>query len=182
MISFLPDGTIQIDGFPDGPVTVRPPTYGGLKRLRAERVRVARDAEDKIDRWEAEHPAPEGEEADTDPHAATRREEDRLIAIQDANHEAAIGWWRLILVGDDSFAKLADGKVPDDADDWPAELIFDVRPLLPRLPEGQTHSVETIMAAQSTPDRIMRHFGLGRSRSSSGESNGQVTNPQSLAL
>lgn len=154
------DGSITID-FVSGPVRVHAPTFGGLKRLRAERVRLARQAQDKLKAWEAEHPEPEdhgtlGEDdyVPADPDAAARYNEDRVIAAEQINLEAIEVWWRLVLQGDESFKKLADGPVPDDVDEWPAFLLYDIRPAIP-----PNSSLDVILSAQSTPDRVVRHWG-----------------------
>lgn len=176
MIRFNDDGSSDID-FPTGMVHVQPPTFGGLKRLRAERVRLSREAQDKLTAWDAEHPEPPGEgEGDDatppDPVAVARRIEDRVIAAEEANLEATEKWWRLLLVGDDSFKALADGNVPENVDEWPAAMLYDVRPIPPA---GAT--VEMLLSSQSAPDRWVRH--VANFRSSSGPTNGQVPSPTS---
>lgn len=170
MISFdKTDGSVTID-FAAGPVRLHAPTFGGLKRLRAERVRLARAAQDKLTAWDADHPAPEdvGTEGEpgfepADEAEVARRAEDRVMAAEQANLEATEAWWRLVLVGDDSFKKLAEGPVPDDVDEWPAGLLYDVRQIIP-----PNSSLDVILAAQSTPDRMVRHWGEVHSAPGSG--------------
>lgn len=166
MITFNDDGTTTID-FAGGPVTVRPPTFGALKRLRSERVRLARKAEDEIAAWEAAHPEPVGEgDEEPDPTAVTRRAEDRALAAEAANLGGTVAWWRLVLLGDDTFQRLSEGPVPDDPDDWPAALLYDVRPVIP-----PNSTIDVILSAQSMPDQWVRHVGNGRSRSTNGAGN-----------
>jgi len=174
MITFNEDGSSDID-FPNSVVHVKPPTFGSLKRLRAARVQFAREAQDKITAWEAEHPEPQGEgEGDeatpADPVAVARHVEDRIVATEEANLEATEKWWRLLLIGDESFKALADGNVPDNVDDWPAAMLYDVRPIPPA---GAT--VEMLLSSQSAPDRWVRH--VANFRSSSGPTNGQAPSP-----
>lgn len=160
------DGSMVIE-FPQGAVRVKAPTFGGFKRLRAERVRLARVAQDQLTAWEAEHPVPEGD--DVDPVEIARHAEDRILAVEAANLTATEAWWRLLLVGDDTFKGLAETPVPEDVDDWPPSLLVDIRPAIPA-----GSSVEVILSAQSMPDQWMRHVGLGRSRS--GPMNGAAIN------
>lgn len=175
MLTFNEDGSTDID-FPDGPIHVHAPTFGSLKRLRSERVRLSRIAQDQLAAWENEHPEPTGEsdgENDTsepDPVAVARRAEDRIVAAEGFNLAATEAWWRLLLVGDDTFKGLADSAVPENTDDWPAALLFDIRPIIP-----PNSSVEVILSAQSMPDQWMRHAGNGRSRS--GPTNGAGPTP-----
>lgn len=162
MITFNSDGTTTID-FDSGPVTVKPPTFGGLKRLRSERVRLARKAEDEIAAWDAAHPIPDDDAADADPLAVTRRAEDRAIAAEEANLAGTVAWWRLVLLGDDTFKRLSEGTVPEDPDEWPAALLYDVRPVIP-----PNSSLDVILSAQSLPDQWVRHVGNGRRPSTAG--------------
>lgn len=172
MITFNADGSTTID-FPDGPVTVKAPSFGGLKRLRAERVKLARTAQDDTARWETEHPAPEGTDDDPpDPTAVGRHAEDRSLAAEAANLASTVAWWTLLLRGDDTFKGLAEGTVPSDPDDWPAALLYDIRPVIP-----PNSSLDVILSAQSTPDRWMRHVGEGHARYGSGPNAGQTTTP-----
>lgn len=162
MIRFNEDGTTTID-FDTGPVTVRPPTFGGLKRLRSERVRLARKAEDDITAWDAANPAPDEDAGLVDPAAVTRRAEDRALAAEEANLAGTVAWWKLLLLGDDTFKKLSDGAVPEDPDEWPAALLYDVRPVIP-----PNSSLDVILSAQSLPDQWVRHVGNGRRPSTTG--------------
>lgn len=170
MISFdKTDGSVTID-FVSGPVRLHAPTFGGLKRLRADRVRLAREAQDKMAVWDTDHPVPEergtfGEPGYEPPDEAAmaRRAEDRVLASEQVNLEATEAWWRLVLIGDESFKKLADSPVPDDVDEWPAGLIFDVRQIIP-----PNASLDLLLAAQSTPDRLVRHWGEVHSAPGSG--------------
>lgn len=173
MIRFNEDGTTTID-FDSGPVTVKPPTFGGLKRLRSERVRLARKAEDDIAAWDAANPDPSEVDGDPDPAAITRRAEDRALAAEEANLAGTVAWWNLLLLGDDTFKPLADGPVPEDPDEWPAALLYDVRPVIP-----PNSSLDVILSAQSLPDQWVRHVGNGRSRSGStnGAGQPQTTSP-----
>lgn len=163
MLTYLDSGEIIIDDFPDGEVTVRPPRFGAMKRLRAERARLARAGETQIAAWDAEHPTGD----DDEPEVRARRATDRLLAVEAINLDAAAEWWKLVLLGDDSFAGLADGKVPADTDDWPASLIYDFRPIL-----KADAPVEAVLEAQPLVDQVFRHWGKGRSRS--GATNGQM--------
>ena len=165
------DGSITID-FAAGPVRLHAPTFGGLKRLRAERVRLARVAQDKITAWEVEHPGPEDQGVEgedgfvpADPIEVARHAEDRILALEAASLESTEAWWRLIFDGDETFKKLAESSVPTDVDDWPASLLFDIRPVI-----APNSSLDVILSAQSTPDRVVRFWGEGRS--SSGPGNG----------
>lgn len=167
MIRFNDDGSSDID-FPNGVVHVRPPTFGGLKRLRSERVRLARRAQDRLTEWESAHPIPVGEgDEEPDPTEVARRAEDRIIEAEEANLDATEQWWRLLLIGDDSFKALADGSVPDDVDEWPAAMLYDMRPIPPA-----NASVDVLLSSQSAPDRWVRH--VANFRSSSGPTNGQA--------
>lgn len=103
------DGTLGIDfDYQDGStktVTVKPPKVGGYRRLRHDLY--------QIDTAQAEFTNSLPEELSD--------EEKRNRAV--AWHEdALIGWWRLVLMGDDTFASLADAAVPEDADAWPLEF------------------------------------------------------------
>lgn len=152
MISFdESDGSTTIQ-FPDGPVRIRPPRFGELRRLRAERNRLARAAVEQIAAWDAEHPEPEGDPVD--PAVLVRYREDRVMAVEEINLESTVAWWRLILLGDDTFGKLSETPVPSDVDLWPAALLFDIRPLVPA-----NSTIDVLMSAQSTPDRWIRHVG-----------------------
>lgn len=156
VIQFNEDGTLDID-FPQGKVTVRPPTFGGMKRLRADRTRFAQRAADEMRQWEIDHPAPpeDAEVADLARHA-----ENRLEATEATNLAASVDFWKLVLLGDETFQKLADGPVPSDPDDWPASLLYDFRAIVPK-----DATVEQLLGAQPLPDQWFRHVGNSRSRS-----------------
>lgn len=168
MIHFHEDGSSTID-FPNGPITIKAPTFGALKRLRSERVRLARKSEDDLAQWDAQNPEPGGEgDNSPDPVAIGRHKEDRVVAAEQFNLAATEAWWRLILLGDDTFKCLAEGDVPEDVDEWPSALIFDVRPVVP---PGAT--LDVLLSAQSAPDRWVRHVANFRSRSGNGAAAGQ---------
>lgn len=161
-------GNIVID-FETGPVTVRPPKFGAMRRLRAERSRINLAGRAKMEAWDAEHapPAPEGEDAPPeDPLEQARLLVERSLAQEEVNLDGAVEWWSLVLKGDDngSFVSLVDaGTVPDDSDDWPADLLYDFRPTV----RGNVAdlSSEEINALQPVIDQIFRHWGKARFRS-----------------
>lgn len=173
-MTFNDDGSTTID-FAESVVRIKPPTFGALKRLRAERVRLARQAEAEIAEWDAAHPAPEAtDDEEVDPLAVQRHTEDRSLAAEEANLNGTIGWWKLLLVGDDTFKGLAEDPVPEDPDEWPAALLYDVRPVIP-----PNSSLDVILSSQSAPDRWVRHVANFRSRS--GHTNG-AGQPQTASL
>lgn len=151
MIHLNDDGSITID-FAAGPVTVSAPTFGAMKRLRSDRVKLARQSADDTAKWEADHPRPEGDNEATAAEVV-RWNEDRLLATEEANLAGSVAWWRLVLVGDDTFKRLTDDPVPDP-DEWPAALIYDFR-AIPR--EGATF--DELLAAQPLIERVFRHWG-----------------------
>lgn len=159
MLTFQDDGSITID-FGANAVRVKAPTFGGMKRLRAERVRLARDAAESTAKWRAEHPAPEGDD-DASAVEIGLYNQEVVLATEEANLVASVAWWRLVLVGDDTFKKLAEADVPADTDEWPADLLYDFRSL-PR--PGAT--LDDLLAAQSLIEQVFRWWGKGRSRSS----------------
>lgn len=163
MLTFEDDGSITID-FPDGPVRVKPPTFGGLKRLKADRVRFARTAQDAMLAWEEANPAPDAEDA----VATSRWAEDRIMATDDAHLAAAVSWWSEVLLGDESFKTLVEsGSVPPDPDEWPAGLLYDFKPPLPALQGDAKYTTDQLLSLQSMPDQALRHWGNGRCRSGS---------------
>lgn len=151
-------GNIVID-FPDAPhkedriVTVRPPKYGALKRLRAEREKIANEANRQMEDL-PEIPAPiesdDPELVKADAEERTKLGNERLKAITEINEQTMATWWKFVLSGDDAFAGLADRPIPADVDDWPSELLIDFResPLMPMI-----------------VDRMFQHWGKVRSRS-----------------
>lgn len=166
MISYdKTDGSIVID-FPDGPVRVMPPTFGGLKRIKAERVRLVRAAQDAAARWETDNQAPDVEDATV----TARHAEDRLLKVEELNIGVTEGWWRLILLGDEGFHMKIEGTVPPDPNDWPAGLLYDIRPI----PQPNA-SLAELLDAQSTPDKVVRHWGEAHSRPGPTTSAGQTT-------
>lgn len=173
-------GDIVID-FPDGPVRVKPPRFGAMKRLRAERHRLAWESEDAIAAWETDHPEPALpallEDGTTDVAATaewsrvvTRRRSERDAFQETTQLDGSVRWWRLCLEGDDTFKGLAVDPVPADADDWPGDLLYDFRPVV-RKPVAEL-TVEELEELQPTIDQVFRHWGKARSRS--GRTNGQT--------
>lgn len=125
MLDLRDDGTIGID-FEDGaaPVVLARPKFGAYKRLRAEldRVRVEIPAFQSklVDAAVAEA----GEGATI---ADIPKEKIAEINEQSRDHsdEVTAAWWKLILIGDDSFKNLViEGTVPPSPEDWPAYLIY----------------------------------------------------------
>lgn len=190
------DGSVTID-FASGPVKVLAPNFGALRRLRADLAKFRREASDTALAWDKEHPAPKpkkkrkppakateeiaapdepDDEEPADPIAVARHAEDAFAVVEEANVEASVKWWRLILVGDESFQRLAETPVSENPDEWPAALLYDFRPPLPVLLNGQKYTTEQLMTVMSTPDRVVRHWGEARSRSGPTDSAGTPTN------
>lgn len=106
------DGTIGID-FEDGQTTVvlARPKFGAYKRVRAEAARISAASAAFIEQIDKQDPPLEMA--------------DRNAQVQEHSDDLCVGWWSLILVGDDTFKPLvSEGTVPSDPDDWPAYLIY----------------------------------------------------------
>lgn len=155
-------GEITIEFDPRTTVVVSPPKYGQLKRLRAEREALYRDANEKLEAL-AKVPDPlefNGTEGYTPDQVAEMVKDDaerrallgreRLEAFAEINEQGLERWWRFVIVGDDSFKGLGNQAVPKDVDDWPAELLTDAR--------------ESVVVP-GIIDRMFNHWGKVRSRS-----------------
>lgn len=138
-----PDGTFDIDfDTKDGPlrVHVRQPKVGAFKRVKAETRKVDARLADMTAEWEteqakaraddgipAEIPALDDDEARDAASAATLARwaadgRELRSRVEEAHEAELLGWWSLVLLGDDTFASLADPAPPSDTDDWPIEL------------------------------------------------------------
>lgn len=109
------DGTIDLtfdtDAGEERTVRLRRPRLGQFKRLRSYLNDV--NAEHRAFVATLREPPAEGEAA---PDAQAI-----LISVAEALEEASLKWWRLTLVGDDTFVALATETVPDESD-WPVWL------------------------------------------------------------
>lgn len=122
-------GEITID-FPDfGTVTIKHLKFGAYRRIRAERVRIAQEGQDRM--LELPDLAPLPDAGDTSATAAEDRirlnaaYQARILEIQDITSERLTAIWRFILIGDESFAGAATPRPPEDTDEWPAEMFVD---------------------------------------------------------
>lgn len=121
MLDLRDDGTIGIDFEDDGPtVVLGRPKFGAYKRLRAEmeklRVEILAFQQSLIDEAKAGDAAKEL----TDEQVAEINEKAR-----DNSDTLTVAWWKLVLIGDDTFKSLVtSGTVPPSEDDWPAYLVY----------------------------------------------------------
>jgi hypothetical protein len=76
--------------------------------------------------------------------------------VQDLSQKALETVWRLILLGSEDFAALADPVPPDDVDEWPIELLVDTGDL-----EVQD-SGDVVRTNPTILDSVMRHWGKAR--------------------
>lgn len=145
-------GAIEIDGWgtnDDLVVILRPPKYGALKRLRAERERLNEAAYARMAEL-PEIPAAGETEGVDDPGTRARLARERVAAVAEINLDAAVSFWRFVMFGDDTFKGLAEPAPPDDVDEWPAALIMDARDITTEI---------------GLVDRVFNHWGKVRSRS-----------------
>lgn len=150
-------GNVIIEGF-DLPVVLRPPKYGHMKRLKAERNRIAEETRQRSLALPA-IPDPGDEEGVNDADTRARLGRERVEMIEQLNLDTMEQFWRFIFFGDDSCVGLADPAPPVDADEWPAELLFDSRPII------RGDNGVPIVTAESVFDRMFTHWGKVRSRS-----------------
>lgn len=108
MLDLREDGTIGLD-FGDGQVvTFRPPKVGGYRRLRKELF----DVDSRRAVYEATLPE-------------DMPDLERRNLSTEFHEQGLLDWWKLILMGDDTFKSLvtADSPpAPPDVDDWPMIL------------------------------------------------------------
>jgi hypothetical protein len=117
MIDLRPDGTIGItfaseNGAAPKVVTVRPPTVGGIRRLRKELA--------AIDPAQASFDESLGEDLS---------EGEKQAARQEFHEERLLDWWQLVLVGDATFKALTSDEVPADRSGWPMDLMSNLAAL-----------------------------------------------------
>lgn len=173
-------GTFTI-AFDSGPVTVRPPTFGGMKRLRRSRADFAEEARKRIaalpDLPVVEPPEPPDSadeeaaalHADALVAAAETRQaaiREQSQAVEDINLEESVNFWKLVLIGDETFRGLADPKPPADTDDWPPPLIYDIREI-PRGTDGRfLRNADGSLDLTTMPlpliDRVFQFWGKAR--------------------
>ncbi len=172
MIDFLDDGSLQIDFGEGVPTTIQPPKFGAMKRLRAERDKLAINGAKMIAALGGEPEPPEipepveGEElpeqSDDERRMAAidlaTRQREYNRAVEEINLNVSVQWWRLVLIGDETFKGLASPAPPDDPDEWPAGLLFDIKPI-PRNADG---SINFAGIEPSLLDRIFQHWGKAR--------------------
>jgi hypothetical protein len=115
MMTLNDDGTATLEfQRPDAttfPVTIRRPTVGQFRRMRTE----ARDALKVAAQMLAEDR--ENDEVD---------DSTMLERYEEAMYEATMRWWKLCLIGDDTFAGMAEPRADIVAlgeDNWPSYLI-----------------------------------------------------------
>lgn len=168
MIDLRDDGTITIE-FPEptGKVTVRQPTWGGYKRLRAEHERLAEEAREEIAALPKLEPMPdakdESEEATATRERITPSYVRRVSEVQEIASTMLAKMWRLILIGDEGFKGLATPTPPDDPDEWPVELLVDAAEWGEREVDGKTERYRT---NDAFIEQWFRHVGkVGHSRS-----------------
>lgn len=89
-------------------VVVAPPsTFGAYKRLRAEVARINKER---------------------DALSAQLRDDDTVgigemnTRLTDHSEDGLLAWWKLVMVGDGSYAGRATPAPPDDVETWPAYL------------------------------------------------------------
>lgn len=155
MIEFNDETGLILIEFPNNLlVTLRPPTYGGFKRVRRERERLNEAAHAQVAALPEIPEAGETEGVDDAPTRA-RLGRERVVALEEINLAAAEQFWRFVLCGDDTFKGLADPLPPvgppgAEFDDWPADLLYD------------THNALTELGLI---DRVFASWGKARSRS-----------------
>lgn len=116
MLHLNDDGTVTIDfetaGDDGGPlaVTLRRPRFGQFKRLRSDAAKVLTGMTSYVEELKADE---------------ALSETDRIERLNQRTEDATVAWWHLVLIGDDTFASLADrpADVPD-VDDWPTYLAY----------------------------------------------------------
>ena len=170
MIEFRADGTTVIQ-FPDGPVTLKSPSWGVYRRMQAERSRIGAEVRARTDELRKELQGPPADDTSEDAVAARASILERSAEIVErANqiaHEALEQTWRLVLFGGTvegtTFNGLADPKPPQDADDWPAVLFVDAGEFEDQTINGQTVRVRTNPVIL---DQIFAHLGKAQVSSS----------------
>lgn len=159
MINFLPDGTTVID-FPAGPVTLKSPVWGSYKRIRAERERIADEANTRLQALPDLPTMPDAtddsEEAQAKRVEMTAIYRQRVAEVEEITAETLFRTWRFIICGDGSFAGLGTPKPSDDMDEWPLDLIVDA---------GEFEVVNGVRTRTNTPiiDQFFSHLGRARS-------------------
>lgn len=166
MIELKDDGSTVIE-FPDKSVTIRPPKYGALKRLDAERERISDEVAEKIAAWEKLEPIPDAKPEPTEEEADERARiirlhRERVETINRLNLDSMIAMWKFILLGNrgsdgGDFDGLADPKPSDDPDEWPGALLFDWR-------EPFTIEGDQVKANASLLDQLFQHWKKVRYR------------------
>lgn len=103
-------GTVAID-FEDGnpPVVIARPKTGQVRRLDAERWRLLGSVTDYDAELQKREP----------PLSVV----ERVSLVKEKSYENTVAWWNLVLVGDDTFKRLATSDVPP-SDEWPAYLVY----------------------------------------------------------
>jgi hypothetical protein len=167
VIELRDDGTAVIE-FPSGPVTIRPPKYGALKRLDAERQRISDQVADVIMGFGKLEPIPKEQPEPTDEERAERTRivrlhRARVEQINELNLDSMIQMWRFILLGNrgteggGDFDGLADPRPSSDPDEWPGSLLYDHR-------EPFTLDGDDLVANVSLLDRMFQHWKKVRFR------------------
>jgi hypothetical protein len=85
-----------------------PPTFGAYKRIRAEVAKINKDRDE----------------------LSKQLREDDSVGVAEMNsrlneqaEDGLLGWWRLVMIGDDSYKGRATPAPPDDLDTWPVYLV-----------------------------------------------------------
>lgn len=161
-------GAILIDDF-EPAVTIRPPKFGHLKRLRAERDRIGDADHREVLLLPALEEIPEAKDDETPEEKEERLRikiaiRDRAREIERIHYEHMVEIWRFIMVGasDGSCVGLASPAPPENPDDWPADLIFDTHDGMRIDADGRL-----ILQEETLLDRVFHHWGKARSRSGS---------------
>lgn len=178
------NGDVVID-FEVGAITLRPPKYGHLKRIRRERDNLLSVVNSKTLELSDITPLPAGptdEQGKPRPPTLEERRarevilqehRERIQQIEDINLESVESFWRFVLLGasDGSCVGLASPPPPEDSDEWPAELLFDTKDgVVIDTPAGKVNLTldadqELQFESETLIDKVLKHWGKVRSRS-----------------
>lgn len=159
MIELKDDGRVIMD-FPTGPVTIKPPTWGAYKRIRAERQRLVDEMQERIDAKEPLEPLPDAGDTSADAQIDRAKRIPLWVARRDENQEIVADTlgkvWQFIMCSPGE--NLAESPPPADPDDWPTELLLDAGDF-EIVGDRAVRTNETILEA------VMQHWGKARWRS-----------------
>lgn len=157
MIELKDDGSAVMD-FPSGPVTIKPPTWGAYKRIRAQRAKLTEEMQTALDAAEPLDPLPDAEDQSADAQITRGLLIPKYIARRDQNQEIVAGMlaklWQFIMLDEN----LADPKPPTDPDDWPTELLLDAG-------EFEMVGDRAVRTNDTILESVLMHWGKARWRS-----------------